>query len=472
MSMAACELGEEVAGSLTELADAEHLSVLLGAGASMAAGLPGWDELAVRLLSLAGAIEDAATARAYLAGQDPALAAEAARAVSDDWNMVVREALYGTEGAALYPHALHLAVANVAATRRQGVSLLTLNLDDLLEEALRDVLDDLEREEGVMSRTAAAPRAGANAYEVHHLHGLLPRADDAQPSGLVLTLSDFNQLATIAHPWQVGALGEAMSRGPLVLAGTTYRDADIRQWLHAIRQQLESHGGSVVALLAREGLGLSRRQFAGVADAVRQQWRAIGIDALLLQDHSDAAQILRELPAFRADGYQLPRHRAAELWEQQLADFSSVQVRHSELLDADRDALPAQAGHASDLTLWLADGSSELVRWASHDRVYRSSAKLRRVPLGHDSPWAAARAVAQSEVLVDAMLTRPEGSRRWRTVIAAPITMALPGGPNLVVGAVSAGTTAVLDAEEETEWRTALADLVEEWADRLAKPLQ
>ncbi len=438
----------------------------------MAAGLPSWDELAVRLVSLAGAIEDAGTARAYLARQDPTLAAEAARAVSDDWATVVREALYGTEVAALYPRALHLAVANLAATRPRDVSLLTLNLDDLLEEALRDLLDDLERDEQVISRTAAAPRAGANTYEVQHLHGLLPRADDAQPSGLVLTLSDFNHLAAIAHPWQAGALGEAMSRGPLVLAGTTYRDTDIRQWLHAIRQQLESHGGSVSALLAREGMGLSRRQFTDVAEAVRQQWGAIGINALLLQDHSDAAQILRELPASRADGYQLPRTRAAGLWAQQVADFSPLQVRHSELLDADREALPSPIGHASDLTLWLADGSSELVRWASHDRVYRSSDKLRRVPLGHDSPWTAARAMAQSEVLVDAMHTRPQGSRRWRTVIAAPITMALPGGPNLVVGAVSAATTAVLDGEEETEWRTALADLVEAWAGRLTAPAQ
>lgn len=386
MSMAACELGEEVADALAELAKSEHLSVLLGAGASMAAGLPSWDELAVRLLNQTGAIENAETARAYLAGQDPALAAEAARAVTGDWDRVVREALYGTEGNVPYPRALHLAVANVAATRGQNVSLLTLNLDDLLEEALRDVLEDLGRNTQVMSRTAAAPRAGVNTYEVNHLHGLLPRDVQAESSGLVLTLSDYNQLAGIAHPWQAGALGDAMSRGPLVLVGTTYRDTDIRQWLHAGRQQLDSHSGSVIALLAREGLGLTRRQFADVAEAVRQQWRAISIQPLLLQDHSDAAQILRELPACGTDGYELPRSRAAGLWEQQLADFSTAQVSHSELLDADLDALPTQVGHASDLTLWLADGSSELVRWSSHDRVYRDSAKLRRVPLGHDSP--------------------------------------------------------------------------------------
>lgn len=465
--MTACELGPEVAEQLADIAQASHVSTLLGAGASVAAGLPSWDELAIRLLGHAGAIGDASTARAYLARQDPTLVAEAARAVCDDWVGVVRDALYGTDGAELYPGALHLAVANLAATRPGEVSVLTLNLDDLLEEALRDALDELGRDEDVKSRTAAAPRAGSNAHEVQHLHGLLPRTPDLEASGLVLTLSDFNQLGATAHPWQAAALGEAMSKGPLLLAGTTFRDADIRQWLHAIDVQVETNDRSAVALVAREGLGLSRREFDDVAEAVRQQWLAVGIDPLLVQDHSDAAQVLRELPAVGADGYQLPRDRAAALWNQQMEDFSSLQARHSELLDADRDTLPSPSGRGSDLTLWLADGSSEVARWASHDRVYRGPGKLRRVPLGHDSPWTAARAMAQNEVVVDTMQAPPQGSKRWRTVVAAPITMDLSGGPNLVVGALSAATTAVLNRDEETEWRTALADLVETWADRL-----
>lgn len=185
--MTACELGPEMAEPLADLAQAEHVSILLGAGASVAAGLPSWDEMAVRLLGHAGAIDDVATARAFLTRQDPTLVAEAARAASDDWVSVVRDALYGTNAAEVYPGPLHLAVANLAATGPRQVGLLTLNLDDLLEEALRDLQDDLGRDKDVVSRTAAAPRAGPDAHEVHHLHGLVPRGPDREASELVLT---------------------------------------------------------------------------------------------------------------------------------------------------------------------------------------------------------------------------------------------------------------------------------------------
>ncbi len=133
--MAACELGPEVEGQLERLAEADHLGLLLGAGASVAAGLPGWDELALRLLNRAGAIGDADTARAYLASQDPTLAAEAARAATEDWHGVMHAALYGDPVADLHPGSLHLAAAYLAAVRPRRVSLLTLNIDDVLEGA-------------------------------------------------------------------------------------------------------------------------------------------------------------------------------------------------------------------------------------------------------------------------------------------------------------------------------------------------
>ncbi len=191
--MAACELGLEVKGQLDRLAEADHLGLLLGAGASVAAGLPGWDELALRLLRGAEAIGDADTARAYLASQDPTLAAEAARAATEDWHRVMHAALYGDPVADLHPGSLHLAAACLAAFGSRQVTLLTLNIDDVLEEALRDVLLDLGKDAAVFARTGAALRAQAGAYEVQHLHGLLPRDRSLPPEGVVLTLSDFNR---------------------------------------------------------------------------------------------------------------------------------------------------------------------------------------------------------------------------------------------------------------------------------------
>ncbi len=73
------------------------------------------------------------TQRAYLASQDPTLAAEAARAATEDWHGVMHAALYGDPVADLHPGSLHLAAAYLAAIRPRRVSLLTLNIDDVLE---------------------------------------------------------------------------------------------------------------------------------------------------------------------------------------------------------------------------------------------------------------------------------------------------------------------------------------------------
>lgn len=70
--------------------------MLLGAGAFAAAGLPDCDTFAVELLTRSGAITDRATAKAFLAGQDPAIVAEAAKyAASSEWGTLLKTALYG-----------------------------------------------------------------------------------------------------------------------------------------------------------------------------------------------------------------------------------------------------------------------------------------------------------------------------------------------------------------------------------------
>lgn len=130
--------------------------MLLGAGASAAAGLPDWNTFAVDLLATSGAIEDHETARAFLAGQDPAIVAEAAKnAAGDNWTSLLKSALYGEEP--VDPAPLHTAAAALAERRGpDAISLFTLNYDDLLESALRNASTDFE--EG-KSRSSVGKRA-------------------------------------------------------------------------------------------------------------------------------------------------------------------------------------------------------------------------------------------------------------------------------------------------------------------------
>jgi hypothetical protein len=115
--MSAAELTSTDITQLLTLAQAPRLGVLLGAGASATAGLPSWNDFAVSLLVKSGAVPDEKTARTFLQGQDPALAAEAARvAAGDQWSMLLREALYPDPGGAPSLTVLHLAVADLAAT--------------------------------------------------------------------------------------------------------------------------------------------------------------------------------------------------------------------------------------------------------------------------------------------------------------------------------------------------------------------
>lgn len=451
---------------LRSIPSSNELGILLGAGASMASGLPDWNTLVMRVLQATGAVPDARTAQDFLARQDPILAIEAAKVASSDWTRDLRAALY-PQGDDYLPSALHLAAATLAAKRLrsgQQTTAFTLNFDQLLENALLAAYEDLELDAEVYVRTEANRRLGHSGVEVQHLHGLLGPLNSQPAENVVLSLSDFNELGATANPWQVAALQEAITRGPLIVAGTSYRDTDIRQWLHNILRQL-APDQPVFALVAREGLGLSRGQFEAVSDAIQNQWKTIGVQALLLEDYSDAAQILWELPEMDQEGYQPPAERISLFWQRVCANFSTLQNEHAALLAEDLQLLN-DLGQRSTLTLWLADDKRQLVRWASYDRVYRTLDTLKRVPLAHDSHWIAARAAARNSPELSP--PSPRAASRWPSIVAAPVLVELPGGPTLPVGAVSAACDVRLPDKVLDEWEARVQDVAEDWSVRLS----
>lgn len=291
--VSAPDIDEGVIAPLRGTRNAPGTTVLLGAGASASSGLPQWDQLAAELLERSGAVSDREVAAVLVARQDPLLAAEAARtAAGENWYPLVREALYPTD-VEVVPSSLHLASAGLLLGTEWPARLATLNFDTLLEQAVGTAAVDGGMRIEVRSRVDAT---AGGPYDVHHLHGYItPEAAEQ----VVLTMTDFIDLAGDVDCWQRRYLQRAIDTGSLVIAGTSYRDPDVRQWVSAALRNGPAEHGAVV-LLARESFGMDRHQYGAAAAALTAQWTAAGITPVLLHDHDDVAQVLIR-PGFRSD---------------------------------------------------------------------------------------------------------------------------------------------------------------------------
>ncbi|MFD6860737.1 SIR2 family protein [Rhodococcus sp. NPDC060090] len=458
--MSAAEIDGDIIRVLRSIDTSQHIGLFLGAGASAASGLPDWDSFSINVLTDSGAIQDSVTAKAFLAGQDPAIVAEAAKeAAGDRWSAVLKSSLYGSEPVS--PAPLHYAAAVLAEhCGPDAITLFTLNYDDLLEVALREVLDAKGKRVEVCSRQSQRPRARGGSYEVQHLHGFMPPGSSDAHS-VILTLSDYNKLGENRSTWQSAALADSLSKGPLVLAGTSYRDPDVRQWIHDLAPRDEEP--QVLVFLAREGLKLNRAQFEHVRAALERQWSALGVRVIATHDYSDAAHALLELPYIYQEDYRPPKDRAAILWEHHLENFAGQQREDSEELEGDLQKLQELKPDVANLTLWLANGDGELVRWSSHDRIYRHAEALRRVRPGHDSDWIAAQCIGRNDFLVRDV-PQAGSTTRWLSVFAAPIGVRFDVGPQLPCGVITAASVEPSEGEQLDEFVDAFSELSEKWA--------
>lgn len=462
LAMSAPDLTADTLASFIDSGAQKHLTLLLGAGASTSSGLPDWDELATRLLLRSRSVKHRTAAELLVKRQDPLLVAEAARkAPGAIWNRWVTAALY--EGVVdLDPSALHNAAAgHLLTSPPEETTLLTLNFDTLLESAIR-----VDSEQPVQSRTDATRPQGV--YVVYHLHGIV---EPGCMRDTILTLSDFNELLGDPDSWQQELICEAVSKGALLIAGTSYRDPDVRRWLHvALEGQPADHAALV--LLARQGFGLSRTDFDEVKKPLAEQWSSIGLTPVILEDFTDAAQIIRELRYIHDGDYQSPQQRARAIWEVHVQDFDRLQQKYVDQLSIDAEEL-RDAFDVDDLniTLWLADGQGNLARWAAQDRIYRSANDLRLVDSGHDSRWIAGRALGSESPLFQDLDNA--GTQRWSTVLAVPIRVEVFDLPEFATAVISVGLPGRAEDHDDTAalWLDATLSIANAWSKRLSDSL-
>lgn len=453
--MSAPDIDDDILGKFGEVTGQSYLTILLGAGASVPSGLPSWRELARRLAVRSGLVPSKEVADMLLNDQDEASLLQAASSKATSWETDLREALYEGLVEEPEPSPLHLAAVNHYLRDPQNTSLCTLNFDTLLEDAILG-------EGRPLVNISLDSSTEIDTPTVFHLHGVCTRQETIDP---VVGFFDFAELIADKEAWQLEYLQQALTRGPLLLAGTSYRDPDVQYWLHTIL--LDSEFPALVAI-AREGLGLNRDEFESIYDVLADQWAVLGLSALQVEDFSDIAQIIRELEYVGREDYVSPRGRAKQVWNAHSEDFDSLQQKYSDLLIADTGEVSKRLSvTATRGTLWLADGDGKLARWASAGARYRSEEHLKRVPTGHDSRWIVGEALGSEEVKIKNNTRDNHVLPQWRSVLAIPIRVANSISPPFATAVLSFGIS--LEAEAISGDLQVLAkELSGAWYDQLS----
>lgn len=460
--MSAPDIDRKVMEGFAVLAGDEHMTIVLGAGASAPSGLPTWDEFAIRLAVRSGIVATREAAAVLLSKQDQTIVLEAAHARSGDaWPAHLNEALYGLPTVAATPSPLHLAAAGHYAGAPEATTLATLNFDVLLELALRSTGSPL-----VVIDTDGDDEP--EAPTVHHLHGAVY---NGQEYSAVVGYRDFAELVADPKAWQREFLSSALQRGPLLLAGTSYRDPDIRHWLHLIMRDEKPTFPALVTLI-REGLALDRETFATIESALASEWESIGLQALAVQDLADVALVIRELKHAADPGYQPPAERARRVWDAHTKRFAELQRDYSARLATDSDAIGEALGVTTHrATLWLANARGKLARWASESGQFAAVRQLKLLPTGHDSPWIAGEAIGAEEVKLKDAERDPGVTPAWRSVLAVPVFVGDGIHPDFATAVVTFGLsqTAAAVVAREAGWRDAASELSAAWGTRLAE---
>ena len=444
---------------IERFAAAPHVTVVVGAGASMEADLPSWPELIERLLErVAGGdprLGDAADRADWIARtleRDELLGAGAVVEVMADAELddLLPRALYGDAGPAGYePGPIAQQVAGLWRLLGDELSILTTNYDDLLERALL-AAGATRRQVRTYVRRPEEPPAGAVA--VTHLHGFAGR--EGPPRRLVLTEEHYHRMQ-LGRSWQEEYVTERLENSLCLFIGTSLTDPNLIRYLYGYPAGARRHAAVFVRQGDLEHASAAVR--AAREEAIGRRWRRCGVEPAFVDHYADAAQLLYEIGHRRSVGGSytpLPARarRTLELIERVLfalgrgdEAFGERQVELSrwlrshlyDLLGIALDGSPPPADERLALALWLmSPDGARITAWAHSDRAHQDPATIEAVPIASGSDWVAARTVCQG---VRVELDRESSVSRWRFVRGLPLVLDAP--TRMPVGCLTISST-------------------------------
>jgi len=417
----------------------------------MEAGLPSWDALLDRLLlrggKAAGLIEASAngdtdddTRRTWLsqAGRDGPLGKAAlAEALSgderDEW---IKAELFapsvGPES--FFPGPISRQIPALGDVFGDDLGVMTLNYDDLLEQAIR------QHGGQPFALTTDDHRAPPGHTEVVHLHGYLGR-DDRPMGQLILSEADYMQMQR-GESWQEAAVKNALMGSTLVFVGTSMLDPNVVRYLHGVEPPKEDEPARF-ALFVRQGT-YEKTVVADIRmareNALARRWEALGVRAIFLDHYTDVAQVLSEIARKRklGDDYVSLGERAQKWittverdvlgWDDDTRFFGSQEGINGLLRGALVKAcgeVESMIGHSWDetlqLALWLVSPEGgTLTNWVMTDRLHLDRRTIEPVPVDEYARWVAVRSYCLGTPLAE---SRDIYASRWKFVRGTPLVV-------------------------------------------------
>lgn len=444
------------------LGESKPLTVIVGAGVSIEAGLPPWPDLIRRLLSRAYDahsdlrdgppeketwIEETLSRHGYLGAA--AVVEGLYREKLTEWLL---EELYGEKKAEerrFGPTAEQ--IARLYDLREGHLRIVTTNYDDLLEQALKSLGHD------PFSLTKSSGSIPKGRPLVVHLHGYVN--DD--PPELTLTEAQFQRIHTKEpRSWQERLL-KAWMRGSCIFVGTSLDDPTLIRSLHLAKDDEHAERAALfIRALECEARTLVPPEkycpiltdldakapalpgsLVGKLELSRSaRWSECDLQIVHLDHTADAAQFLAEvgLSAKFGGGYiDLPARVALIVTKTEDALLGgSRRAGFRELQDVLNDWIRGLVGSAWQAarnrgvdfssetigaSLWLITPDGQrLLNCCSTDQKQVAPQTLNAPDLDERSDWTAMHAYCVGKVQLDETSTY---ASPWKYVIGIPLTL-------------------------------------------------
>lgn len=307
---------------LKEQYQRENVTLLLGAGVSISAGLPRWTTLIHQMLTTMicnklneeQPLSDAErTAISQLAeNNQESTPLTQVRYISsgmepEEFRRVVRENLYRKLGDYKADRLLNaIAVLSKPVRNHKGLkSIITYNFDDLLEHKLSD------REIGYHIISDEKDIPDPNVLNIYHVHGYLPQEDGPAPdsdAALVFSEEEYHELYRNVYSWSNLTQLNAFRETTCLFVGSSLEDPNLRRLLDVYRRSCDEPRH--YAVLVRKTLKKTddiQRMFPVRLDEYREidnnirdhYFESIGINVIWVDDYDEIPDVLKEISGKR-----------------------------------------------------------------------------------------------------------------------------------------------------------------------------